>query len=70
MRSSTAVAERIVALRVRSYSPVLPRCPPAMWYVLLLLLLLALPLVLRNWRSDDSDATASDPALPGGDGAP
>jgi len=41
-----------------------------MWYVLLLLLLLALPLVLRNWRSDDSDATASDPALPGGDGAP
>jgi len=40
-----------------------------MWYVLLLWLLLALPLVLRNWRSDDSDAAASDPSVPGG-GAP
>lgn len=42
-----------------------------MWYVLLLLLLLALPLVLRNWGTDDTDdAEASDPPLPGGDGAP
>jgi hypothetical protein len=41
-----------------------------MWYVILLLLLLALPLVLRNWSADDTDAEASDPSMPGGDGAP
>ena len=41
-----------------------------MWYVILLLLLLALPLVLRNWRADDTDAEASDPSRSGGDGAP
>lgn len=40
-----------------------------MWYVILLLLLLALPLVLRNWNADDTDAEASDPSRPGGDGA-
>jgi hypothetical protein len=41
-----------------------------MWYVILLLLLLALPLVLRNWGADGTDAEASDaPSVPGGDGA-